>query len=80
VSTLKRRLEALERRHASAGRCHTCRDWRDCRVVHSDPAMAALADRWAEEYELSQPPERCPECGWKPTTILVNYVEDWRPR
>jgi hypothetical protein len=77
VGTLKRRLEALEQRRP-AGRCDACRDWRDCRVVHSDPEMAALSERWAEEYELPQPPERCPDCGWEPTLIRVEYVEGWK--
>jgi hypothetical protein len=80
VSRLSTRLRALERRHAPAGRCATCRGWRDCRVVHSDPQMHVLSERWAQEWDLPQPPERCPDCGWEPLTITVQYIEDWRPR
>ena len=70
MSTLTRRLEVLEKRRR-AGRCDTCRDWPDCRVVHSDPEMAALAERWVQAWELPQPPERCPDCGFEPLTIRV---------
>ena len=25
-----------------------------------------------------QPGQRCPGCGWQPTLVVVEYVDDWR--
>jgi hypothetical protein len=80
VGRLTRRLEMLERKYRPPRRCGTCRDWSDCRVVHLDAGMEALATSWAEKDDLPQPPERCPDCGWEPATVTVQYVDDWRPR
>jgi hypothetical protein len=80
--SLRGRIIRLEQR-APEPRCATCRGWPDTRVVHTDPAMAAIAERYAARWQLpaGQPgPERCPGCGWEPLTVRVEYADDWGPR
>ena len=68
MSDLARRVIRLERRTPERA-CAICRDWPATRVEY-------VGD--AGEGEKPAIPERCPACGWAPTTIRVEYVDGWR--
>ena len=68
MSDLVRRVIRLEQQRPER-RCAACRDWPPLRVEYVGDAG-----------EGSEPAvrERCPGCGWAPTTIRVEYADDWR--
>ncbi len=66
---LRNRLTKLEGRVGAPGRCSVCRSW-GSRIVRTD---------WRTDRPLEPAvPERCPNCGYRPVTIEVVRIEDWR--
>ena len=58
------------------GRCDQCRNWPPLRTAYEPPEMEELGRRYAPDAPPN-PPERCEACGFKPLSIVVQYVEDW---
>ena len=61
-------LEALK-----PERCDTCRDWPEPRVVVE---LSEELLRYESPPKPPSIPEQCPECGWRPHTMVIHVRED----
>jgi hypothetical protein len=68
--SLRDRLRRLEG-DMPAPCCAYCVTWPPARVV--------FPNDWDGERREPATPERCSRCGFEPITVVVEYVNDWRP-
>jgi hypothetical protein len=73
VSSLKHRLDRLERESAErfkGERCGTCREWPRARVLKIDTDGN---QSWADPTMAAS----CPHCGWSPVVVAIREVAEW---
>ncbi len=68
--SIRTRLQRLEDHTGSVSRCSNCRTWPEIRVDSND---------WRTNLPTAPAtPARCEGCGFEPTTVVVEEIEDWR--
>ena len=72
MGQLNNRVKRLEKA-VKPQRCDTCRDWPDERVVVE---MSEDLLRYESPPKPPETPEQCPDCGWRPHTMLIHVKED----